>query len=167
MILFGYIKLTKFLLLIYDCIIAQANMLSHYVKGTLWSHYLYIWLFHMTIRWRHNECDGISNHQAHNCLLKCLFRCRSKETLKLRVTGLCAGNSPVTGEFPTQRGSNAENVSIWWRHHGFSIVTRHIGSVDFFIKQTAQQTCGNLAGAILLLSAVSQLQPTPGALWGM
>ena len=26
-------------------------------------------------------------------------------------------NSLVTGEFPTQRVSNAENVSIWWRHH--------------------------------------------------
>ena len=36
---------------------------------------------------------------------------------KLRVTGLCAGNSPVTGEFPAQMASNAENVSIWWRHH--------------------------------------------------
>ena len=23
----------------------------------------------------------------------------------------------VTGEFPTQRASDAENVSIWWRHH--------------------------------------------------
>ena len=34
------------------------------------------------------------------------------------VTGLCEGNSPVTGEFPAQRTSNAENVSIWWRHHG-------------------------------------------------
>ena len=29
---------------------------------------------------------------------------------------LCAGNLPVTGEFPTQKASNAENVSIWWRH---------------------------------------------------
>ena len=37
-------------------------------------------------------------------------------TSKLRVTGLCAGNSPVTGEFPAQKASNAENVSIWWRH---------------------------------------------------
>ena len=36
---------------------------------------------------------------------------------KLRVTGLCAGNSPVTGEFPAQMASNAENVSISWRHH--------------------------------------------------
>ena len=28
------------------------------------------------------------------------------------------GNSPGTGEFPAQMDSNAENVSIWWRHHG-------------------------------------------------
>ena len=34
-----------------------------------------------------------------------------------RVTGLCAGNSPVTGEFPAQMASNAVKVSIWWRHH--------------------------------------------------
>ena len=32
---------------------------------------------------------------------------------ELRVTGLCAGNSPVTGEFPSQRDSHTENVSIW------------------------------------------------------
>ena len=32
---------------------------------------------------------------------------------------ICAGNSPVTGEFRAQKASNAENVSIWWRHHGF------------------------------------------------
>ena len=44
-------------------------------------------------------------------------RRRSKKTSKLRVTGLCAGNSTVTGEFPTQSVSIAENVSIWWRHH--------------------------------------------------
>ena len=36
---------------------------------------------------------------------------------KLRVTGLCEGISPVTGEFPSQRASNMKNVSIWWRHH--------------------------------------------------
>ena len=39
------------------------------------------------------------------------------KTSKLRVTGLCAGNSPETGEFPAQMASYAENVSIWWRHH--------------------------------------------------
>ena len=52
-----------------------------------------------------------------NCWLNPLFRCRSKKTSKLRVTGLCAGNSPVTGEFPVQMASNAENFSTWWRHH--------------------------------------------------
>ena len=34
----------------------------------------------------------------------------------IRVTGFCDGNSPVIGEFPAQKASNAENVSIWWRH---------------------------------------------------
>ena len=45
---------------------------------------------------------------------------------KLRVTGLCEGNSPVTGEFPAQRASNTENASISWRHHGYLI--QHIRS---------------------------------------
>ena len=36
---------------------------------------------------------------------------------KLRVTGLFAGNSPEAGDFPAEMDSNAENVSIWWRHH--------------------------------------------------
>ena len=40
-----------------------------------------------------------------------------KKLSKLHVTGLCVGNSPVTGEFPAQRASNAENVSIWLRQH--------------------------------------------------
>ena len=71
----------------------------------------------MSSLWRHNRCDGVSNHQPHNCLLNRWFMRRSKKTSKLRVTGLSAGNSPVTGEFPAQMASNAENFSIWWRHH--------------------------------------------------
>ena len=70
-----------------------------------------------SLRWRHNERDNVSNHQPHDCLLNRLFRRRSKKTSKLRVTDLCVGNSPGTGEFPAQTASNAENVSIWWRHH--------------------------------------------------
>ena len=67
------------------------------------------------LQWRHKESDGVSNHQRFHCLLNCLFR--SKKTSKIRVTGLCEGNSPVTGEFPVQKTSNAENASIWRRHH--------------------------------------------------
>ena len=46
-----------------------------------------------TSQWRHNERDGVSNHQPHDCLLNRLFRHISKKTSKLRVTGLCEGNS--------------------------------------------------------------------------
>ena len=83
-----------------------------------------------TLQWRHNGRNGISNHQPHDCLLNRLFGHRSKKTSKLRVTSLCEGNSPVTGEFPAQRASYAENVSIWWRHHDM---------IDLFI---ATQTLG-------------------------
>ena len=70
-----------------------------------------------TLQWRHNGRDSVSNHQPHDCLLNRWFRRRSKRTSKLRFTCFCAGNSPVPGEFPAQMASNAENVSIWWRHH--------------------------------------------------
>ena len=86
-----------------------------YVFLSQWRH------FSPPLRLRHNEPDGVSNHQPYDCLLKRLFRRKSKETWKLRVTGLCEGNSPVTGEFPAQMARNAENVSIWWRHHAIGI----------------------------------------------
>ena len=47
----------------------------------------------IALRWRHNGRDSVSHHQPHDCLLNRLFRHRSKKTSKLRVTGLCAGNS--------------------------------------------------------------------------
>ena len=66
----------------------------------------------LPLRWRHNECVGVSNHQPHDCLLNRLFKAQIKENIKApRHWPLC-GNSPVTGEFPTLRASNAENVSI-------------------------------------------------------
>ena len=68
-----------------------------------------------TLNFHYN--DGVLNHQPHHCLLNRLFRPRTKKTSKLLVTGLCVGNSPMTGEFPVQMTSNAANVSIWRRHH--------------------------------------------------
>ena len=56
-----------------------------------------------------------------------LFKRRSKKISKLRVTGLCEGNSPVTGEFPTQRASNAEKsfhvMTSLWRMSGRGIAS--------------------------------------------
>ena len=69
------------------------------------------------LQWRHNGRDSVSNHQPHPGL----FKRRSKKTSKLRVTGLCVGNSPVTGEFPAQMASNAENVSNWWCHQALQM----------------------------------------------
>ena len=73
---------------------------------------------------RDNERGGVLNQRRLDCLLIRLFRRRSKKASKLRVIGLCKENSPVTGEFPAQKASNAENVSIWWRHHAQSISHR-------------------------------------------
>ena len=54
-----------------------------------------------TLQWRNNVLASVSNHQPHGCLLKRLFKRRSKKTSKLRVIGLCARNSPVTQKHRT------------------------------------------------------------------
>ena len=54
-------------------------------RDTMWST--------VPLRWRHHDDDGVSNHQPCD-LHNRLFRRRSKKTSKLRVTGLCEGNSP-------------------------------------------------------------------------
>ena len=78
----------------------------------------------IALKWRHNGRDSVSNHQPHNCLLNRLFKRRSKKTSKFRVTGLCAGNSPVPGEFPavTQKCFNLMTSS--WNSIHTSVDTR-------------------------------------------
>ena len=94
----------------FNYIVCQLCALWKNARGSLWRQTL-------PLLWRHNGHDGVSNHQPHHCLLNGTFRRRSKKTPKLRVTGLCAGKSPVVGESPAQMASNAENINIWWRHH--------------------------------------------------
>ena len=103
-------NLTGFLLLIKKLWWSQGRMNDYIPYRTMGViNYLYPNL--SSFQWRHNECDGISNHRRLDGLLSSLFRRRSKKTSMLSVTGLREGNSPVTSEFPTQRSSNAENVS--------------------------------------------------------
>ena len=97
--------------------IGQLDLATSTFCENLWFVNGCIVVFLCTLLWHHNGHDGVSNLQLHECLLNRLFRRRSKKTPKLRVTYLCAGNSPVTSEFSAQMASNAENVSIWWRHH--------------------------------------------------
>ena len=99
------------------------------------------------LQWRHNGRFIASNHQPHDFLLNRLFRHRSKKTSKLRVTGLCVGNSSGTGEFPAQMASNAENDSIWWRHHDYRFQER----VLHIYVHTLLPVTGRLQGAAYLV----------------
>ena len=62
------------------------------------------------VRWRLKS-------PASRLLTQPFIQAKIKENIKALRHGLFEGNSPVTVEFRTQRVSNAENVSIWWRHH--------------------------------------------------
>ena len=97
------IELHQKLVLIFDIdYFSRALLRKNYIWISFQSTY-YITVKSQWARWRLKS-------------LNCLFRHKSKKISKLRVTGLCEGNSPVTGEFPAQMASNAENASIWWRH---------------------------------------------------
>ena len=106
----------------------------------------------LSLHLRHIRRDGVSNHQPYHCLLNHLFGRRSKKTWKLRVTGLCAGNSPVTGEFPAKRASNAEKVSICWRHHVTkSIIHPQTGACNRDARAPLDMLPCNLPGYIITL----------------
>ena len=68
-----------------------------------------------SLHWRHNDHDGVSNHQPHGCLLQPFSQTQIKENIKAPRHG------PLCGEFTAQMASNAENVSIWWRHHAWNL----------------------------------------------
>ena len=117
----------------------------------------------LSLHWRHNGHDCVSNHQSHDCFLKRLFRRRSKKTSKLRVTGLCAGNSPGTGEFPAQMASYAVNVSIWWRHHVKhkhicnSFKTLNLENVNAFAMKT--MTIAKVVDTTIMMTTTTASNP--------
>ena len=100
-----------------------------------WSWVIWVKSIATTLQRRHNGRHSVSNHQPHDRLLNRLFRRRSKKTSKLRVTGFCAGNSPGTDEL----ASNAENVSISWRHHDKTQKKRK--SCAYFRRHTLHFRC--------------------------
>ena len=62
-----------------------------------------------SLQWRHNEHDGVLNHQPHVGLLNRLCRRRSKNITKLLVTGL------------------------WWRHHFLYYITKYWCMCTLFV----------------------------------
>ena len=78
----------------FHVLLIKLHLYCGFIKGAMASHITSLTIVYSTV------CSG-----------------GSKKTSKLPVTGLCAGNSLVTGEFPAQMVSNAENASSWWLHH--------------------------------------------------
>ena len=64
----------------------------------------------------HNERCGVWNHWRLYCLLP-FVQAQIKENIKATRHWLLRGDSNYDRCIPSQRASNAENFSIWWRHH--------------------------------------------------
>ena len=103
-----------------------------------------VWNTAASLRWRHNEQYEVSNHQPHDCLLKRLFRRRSKKTSKLCVTGLCEGNS---------LGTWIPCTKVQWRVKCFHLMTSSCGgahsTMEYYGNGGSQGQCGmqHLGGA--------------------
>ena len=101
-----------------------------------------------TSRWRHNGRDAVSNHQRLYCLLSCLFRHRSKKTLKLRVTGLCAGihrwpvNSPHKGLVTRKMSPFDGVIMVYTLLWCFALLWLH-----------CSDPCGLFTGTIMMTSS--------------
>ena len=79
---------------------------------------------HIYIRVTSHDHWNISSHRSLDFLLKSVYRVTAKKTETREamrdVTGIYAGNLPVTSGFSTRRPNNKESVSMSWSHHDFS-----------------------------------------------
>ena len=90
------------LTVVYSTVYSDADQRKHQISASL----AFMWEIHRN-RWIPRTKGQLRGKCFHLMTL----------SWKLHVTGLCVENSPVTGEFPAQKASNAENASIWWHHH--------------------------------------------------
>ena len=68
-----------------------------------------------SLQWRHNERDCASNHRRLDRLLNV---CSGADQRKHQSSASLAFVRGIHRP-PSQRASNAENVSIWWRHRSW------------------------------------------------
>ena len=62
----------------------QNKMAGRDDDRNLWPNHLCSLLleFWVSLQWRHNERDGVLNHQPYDCLLSRLFKAQIKENIK-------------------------------------------------------------------------------------
>ena len=92
---------------------------------------------------RSHEHHAISDHKPPKCLFDSLCRLTSKKHHRSTLLALCEGNPSATSGFPSQCMSNAESVSILWRHYVVQMYLK-IQWVGI-IKQTLFHTASLLA----------------------
>ena len=104
----------------------RSHWTNSQVAGGLMALVLRVLMLYMLMWCYYNELSPYDDITWTSCSLKSpaiqlfiqqLMQIHIKETSKSMVLALCEGSSPVTGEFPSQRASDAEKASIWWRHH--------------------------------------------------
>ena len=72
-----------------------------------------------------NDCHGVSIYRT----IECFFSLTAKKHQRFALLSLCERNQPMTGGFLAQRDSNADNVSILWRHNGRWVPPAHLHSL--------------------------------------
>ena len=66
-----------------------------------------------SLQWHHNERNDVSNHRRLDCLLS-----RSGTDQRKHLSSASLAFVRGIHWWPVEeRASNAENISIWWRHH--------------------------------------------------
>ena len=82
------------------------------------------------LQWRHNGCDGVSNHSVSIVCSTVFLGADQRKRQKSVSLATCEGNPPVTGGFPSQRASNAINGLIWWCHHSKWMLSFHVKGLE-------------------------------------
>ena len=128
-------------------------------------------VFQMLLQWRHNERNGVSNHQSpmSRLLMQPFVRAQIKENIKTPRHW----EEFLTG-FPSQRVSKAENISIWWRHHTNICrdrrVSNAISSVKLchVFKRRATETRGRFYASVINRPSKVGLEHMPRdfSVWG-
>ena len=68
-----------------------------------------------------------------------LVQAHITENIKARVIGQCEENPRMTGGFPSQRASDAENIAIYWRHDEVNRPEERVKSIMWYYEMNIAQ----------------------------
>ena len=104
-----------------------ANIVSE-KRCVIWSHLENaIRKIYATLRWRHNGRDGVTSLAI---VYSTVYWGADQRKHQSFPSLAFLRGSPVTGEFPAQMASHAENIFIWWRHHDLFLALNSCRSHD-------------------------------------